>query len=368
MAKTRKILVICPFPVGVAAGQRLKYEQYFQDWAEDGYDVTVSAFMGLNTWRITYKKGKWIQKLGGILRGHIRRVRDSFSLNHYDCVYIFMWVTPFGSSFFERLYLILSRKVIFDLEDFVVHKQVIPRKDMINSITRILKNSNKQQVLIKNAHHVITSSPALEDYCRVKNKYALASYITSSVDTDKFTPSQRDTKTQKVVIGWTGTFSSKPYLDQIKDVFQELTKIIEFKLHIISNFDYELAGVDLKVIQWSHENEVSDLQSFDIGVYPLPFNDWVNGKSGLKAIQYMAFGIPTVASNTGNTPNIITHRVHGLLVNTKEEWIKSLETLAKDPLLRISMGSNARKKCIAKYSISSTKKKYSQILNDLTSQ
>jgi len=364
--KTRKILVICPFPVGVAAGQRLKYEQYFQDWAENGYEVTISAFMDLCTWRVAYKKGKWMQKLAGIFRGHIRRVRDSFCLNRYDCVYIHMWATPYGTSFFERLYLLVSRKVIFDLEDFAMHKQGISPKDMINPIASLLKNPNKQQVLIRNANHVITSSPVLEDYCRAKNKYSLASYITSSVDTDKFMPSPPDTKNQKVVIGWTGTFSSKPYLDEIKDVFRELAKIIDFKLHIIGNFDYELDGVDLRVIQWSRENEVSDLQELDIGVYPLPFNDWVNGKSGLKAIQYMAFGIPIVASNVGNTPNIITHRVHGLLVDTKEEWIRSLESLIKNPLLRSSLGSNARAKCIAKYSISSTKKKYLNILNELT--
>ena len=41
----KKILVICPFPVGVAAGQRLKYEQYFDEWQDEGYDVTVSSFM-----------------------------------------------------------------------------------------------------------------------------------------------------------------------------------------------------------------------------------------------------------------------------------------------------------------------------------
>ena len=368
MAKTRKILVICPFPVGVAAGQRLKYEQYFQSWIENGYDVKVSSFLDLNTWGVAYKKGFWLQKLAGIFRGHMRRLRDIFRLNCYDCIYIHMWVTPFGSSFFERLFLMASKKVIFDLEDFVIYNQGIPQKEVINRVGRFFKNPNKQHVLIKNANHVITSSPALEDYCRAKNKYALATYITSSVDTDKFIPSSRGTQGPKVVIGWTGTFSSKPYLDEIKDVFQELTKKIQFKLHIICNFDYDLDGVDLKVIQWSRENEVSDLQALDIGIYPLPYNDWINGKSGLKAIQYMAFGIPTVASNTGNTPNIITHRVHGLLVDTKDDWIKSLESLVKDPLLRRSMGSNARNKCIAKYSISSTRKKYSQILNDLTSQ
>ena len=83
---------------------------------------------------------------------------------------------------------------------------------------------------------------------------------------------------------------------------------------MIGNFDYDLPGVDLEVVRWTAEREVEDLQAIDIGVYPLPIDDWVSGKSGLKAIQYMAFGMPTVATNVGTTPRIIRHGENGMLV------------------------------------------------------
>ena len=100
-----------------------------------------------------------------------------------------------------------------------------------------------------------------------------------------------------------------------------MAKKLDFQLHIIGNFDYQLSNVNLKVSQWSLEEEVKQMQGFDIGIYPLPRNNWVDGKSGLKAIQYLSFGIPTVATNVGNTPNVITHGVDGLLVKTKKDWL-----------------------------------------------
>ena len=75
------------------------------------------------------------------------------------------------------------------------------------------------------------------------------------------------------------------------------------------------------------------MQGIDIGVYPLPNDNWVLGKSGLKAIQYMAFGIPCVASNVGTTPLIIKDRVNGLLVKSEEEWVDALEELIQEMVL-----------------------------------
>lgn len=77
MAK-KKIYVICPFPEGVAAGQRLKYEQYFEDWKKNNYDVKVSPFMDLNMWSIIYLKGHFLEKFVGTVFGHFRRLRDLF--------------------------------------------------------------------------------------------------------------------------------------------------------------------------------------------------------------------------------------------------------------------------------------------------
>ena len=193
-----------------------------------------------------------------------------------------------------------------------------------------------------------------------------STFISSSVNTKYFTPSNSYNRKKTVTIGWTGTFSSKRHLDLLEDVFLELNKRINFKLRIISNFHYDLPGIDLEVIEWTKKNEVKDLQGIDIGVYPLVQDDWVLGKSGLKAIQYMAFGLPTVATNFGTTPTIIKHMMNGWLVKTEEEWILALEELIKNPKLRQNLGEAARLTVLENYSSDVIKSTYLSILNNVT--
>ncbi len=359
MKEKRKILVVCPFPQGVAAGQRLKYEQYFDHWRENGFEITVTSFMDMSMWEVVYTPGNYGFKILGTLRGYVKRFRDILVVGQADIVYVHMWVTPFGTSFFERLLRLFSKRLIFDLEDNVLMGQ----KNDFNPMMRFIKSKEKTKFLISSADHVITSSSFLNDTCLDINKKKACTYISSSVDTDRFLPVNSYSNKRKVTIGWTGTFSSKVYLDLLRDVFLKLKKRCDFKLLVIGNFQYEFPGIDLEVIQWSSANEVKDLQRIDIGIYPLPQDDWVLGKSGLKAIQYMAFGLPTVATDVGTTPRIIQQHENGWLVKTEMEWIEALETLIKNSELRRKLGEAARKTVLENYSKHVIKSTYLSILN-----
>ena len=359
VSQKRKILVICPFPQKAAAGQRLKYEQYFDHWRENGFVITVSSFMDMPMWSIVYTKGNFFAKIAGTLRGYARRTFDIFRVFNFDVVYVFMWVTPVGTSFFERLFRSMSKSLIFDIEDNVLAEKA----NELNPLVKFLKGRGKTTYLIRKADHVITSSPFLNDYCLGFNEKKACTYISSSIDTDRFLPANSYLNNKKVTIGWTGTFSSKVYLDLLRNIFLQLKKRCDFKLLVIGNFQYEFPGIDLEVIQWSSANEIKDLQRIDIGVYPLPQDDWVLGKSGLKAIQYMAFGLPTVATDVGTTPRIIQHHENGWLVKTEMEWIEALEALIKSPDLRRKLGEAARKTVLENYSTHVIKSTYLSILN-----
>ena len=362
MQHKKRILIICPFPQGVAAGQRLKYEQYFNHWRENGYEITISPFMDMPMWEIVYTPGNYVHKVLGTLRGHCRRLCDVFRIRKYDLVYIFMWVTPFGSSLFERLYRLLSRHIVYDIEDNILLEQ----ENGLNPFIMMLKGPGKARYLIKTSDHVVCSSPFLNDYCLGTNLRKASTYISSSVSSKRFIPTNTYNNKKKVTIGWTGTFSSKEYLDSLQNVFHELNKRIDFKLCVIGNFQYDLPCIDLEVIQWTKEKEVEDLQGIDIGIYPLAQDDWVLGKSGLKAIQYMAFGLPTVATNVGNTPRIIKHMTNGWLVRTDEEWVEALEELIKNPQLRRNLGEAARMTVLENYSTDVIESNYLSILNNVT--
>jgi glycosyltransferase involved in cell wall biosynthesis len=194
------------------------------------------------------------------------------------------------------------------------------------------------------------------------NRKTSCTYITSSVDVERYVPKQTAAHT-KVTIGWTGTFSSVIFLDLLRPVFARLAKRREFRLVVIGNFEYNFEGIDLKVIRWTKEREIADLQEFDIGVYPLPVDEWVLGKSGLKAIQYMAMGLPTVATRVGTTPMIIDHGVSGLLVQTEDEWVQALELLIDDPGLRQRLGAAARRTAVKQYSIEAVRQQYLNVLD-----
>src|SRR6056297_1871598 len=89
----------------------------------------------------------------------------------------------------------------------------------------------------------------------------------------------------------------------------------------------------------------------DIGVMPLPDTPWMRGKCGYKLIQYMACGLPVIASPVGVNAEIVEHGVNGFLVGTDEEWKSALTILLKDPDLRRRMGREGRKKVEREYSL-----------------
>jgi glycosyltransferase involved in cell wall biosynthesis len=319
--------------------------------------------MDLQMWNVVYSPGCYRKKILGVLRGHWRRLKNLFQINDYDLVYVFMWVTPFGTSVFERVARGLARRLIYDIEDNVLVEQSGVAKALLpNRVIAMLKNPGKMKFLIRSADHVITSSPFLNSRCLQINAKKACSYISSSVDTDLFVPANQYSNEDVLVIGWTGTLSSKIYLDMLSDVFIRLAGRVKFKLKVIGNFDYELPGVHLEVVRWAKKTEVADLQSLDIGVYPLPVDNWVLGKSGLKAIQYMAFGLPIVATKVGTTPLLISHEVDGFLVESQDEWVTALERLVGEPELRRKLGQAARVKAVQKYSVSAVKQDYRRVL------
>jgi glycosyltransferase involved in cell wall biosynthesis len=357
----KRILVLCPYPHGVAAGQRLKFEQYYDDWRAQGWEVVVSPYMDLRMWSVAFQPGKWAAKAIGVVRGYLRRIRDLARIADFDLVYCFMYVTPVGTALMERLVRRAAPKMVFDLEDNVLVGQALDMKANPNWVTPLVRSKSKAEFLIRTADHVITSSPALNDICLGINEWQECTYISSSLDSERFVPAS-PRNSPRATIGWTGTFSTRPFLDLLRSVFQQLARERDFRLRVIGNFDYELPGVDLEVIRWTAEHEIEDLQGIDIGVYPLPLDEWVSGKSGLKAIQYMMMGLPCVATDVGTTPLIIRDGENGLLVRTADEWLDALRRLLDDPNLRRRLGKQARKDAVAKYSTKAIAARYREVL------
>jgi L-malate glycosyltransferase len=361
LEREKRILVICPYPFNVAAGQRLKYEQYISDWEQNGYAVTISPFMKMPMWDIVHKKGFFLRKIFYTIEGYCIRIKDFFRLRKFDLIYIHMYVTPIGTSFFERIYRAMASEIIFDLED----NRFLGANNEKFNLAQLFRSTEKTKYLVQRSDHVITSSPALNDFCLGYNAQKQCTYISSSIDTDKFTPNNSYSNNKKIVIGWTGTFSSRQYLDLLRPVFIKLKEKRDFKLVVIGNFDYSFPEMDIEVIQWSLQTEVDDMQKIDIGVYPLPMDEWSMGKSGLKAIQYMSFGLPCVSTNISTVKQFINNDENGFLVSSDDEWVQTLIKLIDDADLRRRIGVNARKTALQKFSRDVIKKEYLAVLNSV---
>ena len=354
----KRILILSPYPEGVAAGQRLKYEQYYSSWESAGFHLEKSSFFNNKTWDILWKKGNIFKKILGTFSGYFRRLKDLKKIKDCEIVYIFMWATPIGLPLYEWLILKSGKKIIYDFDD-----AVFTSSDYF-SLLNYIKGGHKSKFLIKNANEIILSSPFNMNYCIEKNKYQSVTYIPCSLDLERF--SMKTKKLNKpAILGWTGTFSSKPYLDTLNPIFYELKNHIDFKIVLITNFKYELPDIDLEVIEWSEKTEISDLHKIDIGLYPLTKSPWSLGKGGLKTIQYMAAGIPTVSTDFGTVKDFVVHKKNGFLVNKQSEWINAIIEILDNDDLRRKIVLSARQTVEERYSVSANKLKYLNILENL---
>ena len=107
----------------------------------------------------------------------------------------------------------------------------------------------------------------------------------------------------------------------------------------------------LKILPWAEETEVNLIQDMDIGVMPLPDTHWTRGKCGYKLIQYMACGLPAIASPVGVNCDIVADGVNGFLAENDDEWRTEIKKLLDDPDLRHRMGTAGRKKVEEQYSL-----------------
>ena len=353
--KRKKILVLCPSPFGTAATQRLKYEQYFDLLNQEGYDMKVASFQTQKFFDIIYKEGYLLQKVFWVLIGYIRRFFDLFRIPLYDGVYISLWVTPFGLPIFEFLTTKLNSKVVYDLDDMIFVDVSHKAKGGRRLIDRV-KGKNKSLYLMKNADYVIVCTPKLEQICKKLNDQVVD--ISSTFNVNRFIPKEIKTLDKPITIGWTGTQSTLQLLDLIEDVLVDISKIRNIRFLVVCNRKYELEGVNVEYRQWSDITEIRDLHEMDIGVYPIRNDEFSKGKSGLKALTYMAIGIPSVSTAWGANFRVIEDGVSGFLVESKDEWKQRLLELIDNIELRKKIGINGRKRVEKYFSLEANLPKY----------
>ena len=317
-------------------GQRYRIEQWEPLLRERGVEITYEPFECEELNSLLYQPGFVGRKIRLVAKGLKRRLATVRKARDFDLVYVFREAALLGPPIFERLVHQSGVPIVFDFDDAIF----VPYRSPSNGYLSYLKFAGKTKTICRMAAHVMVGNRYLSDYARQYNDHVTV--IPTTVDTDHY---ERvvGLEANIPVIGWTGSYSTVQHLDTLRGVFQRLAQRHSFRLKVIgSTSDYKIDGVQVESIKWSSKTEVRDLSNIDVGVMPLPDDAWSRGKCGLKALQFMALGIPTICSPVGVNSEIIQDNQNGLLADSEDDWVEKLSRLLHSRELRQRLGHAGR--------------------------
>lgn len=346
----KSVFFIVPYPHGKAPSQRFRFEQYFSILKKNGFTYTVKPFYSDKTWTILHQEGYVFSKAFRIVGSFFVRFIQLFQLKKYDYIFLHREASPMGPPIFEWIIAkVLRKKIIYDFDDAIW----LPNYSEANSFFQKLKYYGKVKSIIKWSDKVSTGNNYLAEFAKKINKNVVVNPTT--IDTDNYHNPKLFSlqKSNKVVIGWTGTLTTGKYLSFLIPILEQLSSEFDFEFHVISNEIPPFPLKNLRFIEWKKETEIEDLLRFDIGVMPLTDDQWAKGKCGFKALQYMSLGIPAIASPVGINNEIIDQGLNGFLCTTQKEWYDALCYFLSNEENRQKMYDAARSKIISNYSVES---------------
>jgi glycosyltransferase involved in cell wall biosynthesis len=346
-----KVLGLASYPVQAAA-TRYRLEQFIAPLAERGIELSVRPFLDAQLFERLYQRQALARTALGLGHSALLRLQDLVLTSKADVVLVQREAMMFGPPLLEWFVArVLRRPMVLDLDDATYVSYTSPT---YGRISRALKWFGKTDDLIRWAKVVTCGNRAIAEY--VTSKGATARLIPTVVDTELFCPGPRRND-GSMVVGWIGTHSTFPYVESIFLVLQDLAKTYQFRLKIVGAGRQQVSvpGLEVENLKWDLTREISDFQSFDIGLYPIDSSlyaaKWAASKSGFKAIQYMAVGIPYVSSPVGASAEIGEVGTTHLSAANADEWRNSLALLLSDSEKRRKMGMAGRAYAIKHYGL-----------------
>lgn len=269
-----------------------------------------------------------------------RRVRQILGARGYDVVFLQKAVMSAYVRGLPGLLRSRARKIVFDLDDAVHLAPPHP----LRGPWRLLQDANQGCLNIQLADLVLAGNRWLfSEAIRLNAKNA--AHFPTVVDTDRFVPPKEPPRTFR--IGWIGGPSTTPHLGAIG---ADLSAMEEVSVALVGADPAKVPWPGAEVMPWSLDTEVETLQSFSVGVMPLPRDAWSQGKCGLKALQYMACGVPCVATPYGAAREIIKDGVNGIFADSPQAWQDALQRM-RDPKYRNPLGEAARATVVEKFAL-----------------
>ena len=344
----------------IGASSRLRTLQY-QRWIENAdFNVEYASFFD-----DAYLQGLYTgqKPKADLLSYYGRRVSQLRRRPYPTLIWIEKEALPWLPWTFERAFLPTSIPIISDYDDAVFHRYDIHKFAPVRwllgrKIDRVMQHSQ-----------LVTAG---NNYLANRARNACAKHIEivpTVVDLAQYTVRSEASTTPSAQVGWIGTPNTWHAFGQsLHARLNETLAVHGARFQAVgANLAPESIGT-LDIVPWSEETEVSAIQGMDIGVMPLTDTPWSRGKCGYKLIQYMACGLPVVASPVGVNKDIVEHGVNGFLAETDEEWRSAIATLLTDADLRRRMGAAGRRKVEETYSLQVWGPRVAQMLRQVADE
>lgn len=336
-----KVLLLSRYG-SLGASSRVRYLQYLPYFREQGMTVEVAPLFTDTYLQALYNGGsRWREAL----RGYARRLAALVRARRFDVVIVEKELFPFLFAGAERLLRAMGVPYVADYDDALFHRYDRHPRVLVR---RLL--GGKIDAVMRHAAVVVAGNDYLAERAREAGA-ARVEVIPTVVDTERYRPREGPPNGIPVV-GWIGTPKTSRYLHALLPVFKALQREVAVRFVAVGAREADFAKTPVEAWPWSVETEVSSIQQFDIGIMPLLDSPWERGKCGYKLIQYMACGVPVVASPVGVNREIVAPGENGLLAETAEEWQKALqELLQRGEAGRRSMGAVGRERVEHWYSL-----------------
>jgi glycosyltransferase involved in cell wall biosynthesis len=317
-----------------------------------GFSVAASRYRVLQY--LPYLESKGVETTVSLYPRSLKENFQFFSdLPQYDIV--FLQRKRFNQ---PRLGMLRRRakKIVYDLDDAVMYRNS-RAKDPVSSTRR-----RRFVQMIKNSDFVIAGNEFLKREVLPFNPNV--EVIPTAIDQERYHLKTYPSQKKEVTLGWIGDHGSIHYLEKMRPIFERIGRKyphVELKIVCDTFFDCD----QMKVIKknWSSEEEVVDLQGFDIGLMPLVDDPWSWGKCGLKIIQYQGVGVPVVCTPVGINRDLVEDHVNGFYAKGPEDWEEKLSLLIENPTLREQMGREGRRRVLENYTRQSCAPRFFSILD-----
>jgi glycosyltransferase involved in cell wall biosynthesis len=356
-----KILFIAIHRPFRSPSQRFRFDQFMEYFEAIGYDITYSSLINSRDDAWFYNRGHLLKKTFLILKSITKRIHDVMIAKEYDLVFVQREAIMLGTSTFERL-LAKRSSLIYDFDDSIWLLDV----SEANKKFSWLKKPKKTENIIRHSTAVFAGNEYLAHFAKKFNhKVFTIPTVLKTKDINHHYPTK--CINSKVVIGWIGSTTTIKHLEWAQSMLVELFAALgnQIELIVISDKKPSLKNIDYTFIKWSPKTELSLLTTMDIGIMPIPDDNWTRGKCGFKGLQCMSYGIPVVMSSVGVNNQIIHHAKNGYLANTNQEWIQYITLLTENVELRQEIGTQGRKTVVEDYAVEKWQERIVSIFDDI---